>query len=135
MSSSEQDHLQTVQQIYADFAQGRIPAILARLSRDVTWINAGPSTVPYARERRGIDAVQSFFGTLAASVEVQAFEPLEYFAHGDRVVVLGRWAGRALPTGRSFASDWAMAWTLRDARVTAFRSYEDTHVLAAAFAA
>ena len=134
-TSSEQANIQTVQQLYAEFGQGQIPAILARLSPDVAWVNAGPESVPYARQRRGVDAVQSFFGTLAANVDVQTFEPKEFFASGDRVVVLGAWSGRAKPTGKTFASEWTMAWTLRDGKVTSFRSYEDTHVLAAAFAA
>jgi len=133
MNSSEQANIQTVQQIYVEFGLGQIPAILTRLSPDVVWVNAGPEAVPYARERRGVDAVQSFFGTLAASVEVTTFEPKEFFASGERVVVLGAWSGRAKPTGKPFASDWAMAWTLRGGRVTSFRSYEDTHVLAGAF--
>ena len=132
---SEQQNIQTVQQIYADFGQGNIPAILGRLSPEVAWVNAGPESVPYARRRQGVDAVQSFFASLGAAVEVQSFEPKEFFASGDRVVVLGAWSGQAKPTGKPFASEWAMAWTLRDGKVTSFRSYEDTHAIAAAFAA
>lgn len=132
---SEQANIQTVQQMYADFGQGNIPAILAQLNPDVTWVNAGPESVPYARQRRGVDAVQSFFAALGANVEMQSFEPKEFFASGDRVVVLGAWSGRAKPTGRSFVSEWAMAWTVRGGKVTSFRSYEDTHVMVAAFGA
>ena len=131
----EPANIQTVQQIYADFGLGNIPAILARLDPDVTWVNAGPESVPYARQRSGVDAVQSFFGALAANVDVQSFEPKEFSAAGDRLVVLGAWSGCAKPTGKSFASEWAMAWTLRDGKVTSFRSYEDTHTVAAAFGA
>ncbi|MDM0114378.1 nuclear transport factor 2 family protein [Variovorax sp. J22R133] len=132
---NEQDNIKTVQQIYAAFGQGNIPAILGQLTADVAWVNAGPESVPYARRRQGVDAVQSFFASLGANVEVQSFEPKEFFASGDRVVVLGAWTARAKPTGKSFASDWAMAWTLRDGKVTSFQSYEDTHAVAAAFSA
>lgn len=132
---SESANTQAVQQIYADFMQGNIPAILSRLNPDVAWTNAGPEAVPYARKRRGAEAVQQFFETLGANVEVQSFEALEYFASGDRVVVLGTWSGKAKTTGRSFSSDWTMAWTIRDGQILSFRSYEDTHALAAAFAA
>ncbi|MEJ8846975.1 nuclear transport factor 2 family protein [Variovorax rhizosphaerae] len=130
---SEADNIQTVQQIYADFGQGNVPGILGRLSEDVSWINAGHESVPYARRRKGVEAVASFFVTLGASVEVQSFEPKEFFASGDRVVVLGAWAGLAKPTGKPYASEWAMAWTLHDGKVTSFQSYEDTHTLAMAF--
>jgi uncharacterized protein len=132
---SEQANIQTVQQIYADFGQGNIPAILDRVNPDVDWVNAGPTAVPYARKRRGLNEVRDFFSAVAAAVEVQTFEPREFFASGDRVVVLGAWSGRAKPTGKAFASEWTMAWTVKAGKVTSFRSYEDTHVLAAAFSA
>ena len=132
---SEQDNIKTVQQIYADFGQGNISAILSRLSPEVAWVNAGPESVPYARRRQGLDAVHSFFASLDATVEVQSFQPTEFFASGDRVVVLGAWTARAKPTGKPFASEWAMAWTVRDGKVTSFQSYEDTYAVAAAFGA
>jgi ketosteroid isomerase-like protein len=82
-----------------------------------------------------VEAVQSFFSSLEATVEVQSFEPKEYFACGDRVVVLGAWTGRAKPTGKPFASEWAMAWTVRDGKMASFQSYEDTDTVATAFRA
>jgi uncharacterized protein len=132
---NEQANISTVKQIYADFGQGKFPAILERVNPDVEWINAGPFAVPYARRRRGLDEVNEFFSTLAATVDVQSFEPKEFFADGDRVVVLGAWSGRAKTTGKPFASDWTMAWTVKRGKVTSFRSYEDTHTIAAAFGA
>ena len=132
---NEQANITTVQQLYADFGQGKVPAILERVNPDVDWINAGPPSVPYARRRRGLGEVGEFFSTLAATVEVQSFEPKEFFASGDRVVVLGAWSGRVKATGKPFASDWSMAWTLKAGKVTSFRSYEDTHAIATAFGA
>lgn len=132
---SEQANINTVQQMYADFGQGKIEAVLERVNPDVDWINAGPQAVPYARRRRGLEKLGEFFSTLAATVDVQSFEPKEFFASGDRVVVLGAWSGRVKTTGKSFASEWAMVWTLKGGKVTSFRSYEDTHAIAAAFGA
>ena len=36
-------------------------------------------------------------------------------------------------TGRSFESEWAMAWTVMNGKVTSFQAYEDTAELARAF--
>jgi ketosteroid isomerase-like protein len=36
-------------------------------------------------------------------------------------------------TGRAFDNDWAMVFTLREGKITGFRSYEDTGAVAAAF--
>ena len=83
--------------------------------------------------RRGATQVREFFETVYASVEVRTFEPCEFVARGDRVVVFGGWTGRVKTTGRGYASDWVMAWTVKNGKVTTFRSYEDTHVMASAF--
>lgn len=131
---SESPNIDTIQRLYAAFGRGDIPAILAALDPDVEWINAGPAAIAYAGTRRGAAAVQDFFEALAASIEVRGFEPREFLAQEERVVALGRWAGRVKATRREYASEWAMAWTVKGGRVTAFRSYEDTHAVAMAFA-
>jgi uncharacterized protein len=132
---NEQANIETVQKIYADFGQGNVPAILDRVNADVDWINAGAKEVPYAGRRRGVSEVRDFFSALYACLDVQSFEPKEFFARGDRVIVLGAWSARAKSTGKAFASDWTMAWTVKAGKVTSFRSFEDTHVVAAAFSA
>lgn len=132
---SESANIEMVQRLYADFGRGDIPSILAALDPKVEWINAGSNIITYAGTRHGSAQAREFFATLDASVEVRTFEPREYIAQGDRVVALGRWTSRVKATGREYASDWAMAWTIRNGRVTAFRSYEDTEAMAAAFTA
>jgi ketosteroid isomerase-like protein len=131
---NEPANIETVRRSYADFGRGDIPALLAALDPDVEWIDAGPDAIAYAGTRRGLAPVREFFATRAASGEVRIFEPREFLAQGDRVVVLGGWTGRVKATGRGYASEWAMAWTVKNGRVTAFRSYEDTHAVAMAFA-
>jgi uncharacterized protein len=127
-----QVNIAKIQAMYAAFGRGDVASILAGVNPDVRWVNPGPSSVPYARERRGLDEVREFFDAIYANVDVTAFEPREFFADGDRVVVLGRWSGRAKSTGRPFADDWAMAFTMKDGKVASFRAYEDTYALAQA---
>ncbi|MDG4551585.1 MAG: nuclear transport factor 2 family protein [Candidatus Contendobacter sp.] len=132
---NESANIEMVQRLYADFTRGDIPTILAALDPEVEWSNAGSGNIAYAGMRHGLAQVQEFFATLGASVEIRTFEPREYIAQGDRVAAFGRWTGRVKATGREYASDWAMAWTIRNGRVTAFRSHEDTQAVAAAFTA
>ena len=130
---NEQANIAKIQSMYAAFGRGDVAAILAEVNPDVRWVNPGPSSIPYARERRGLDEVRQFFDEIYANVEVTSFEPREFFANGERVVALGTWAGRAKPTGRSFADEWAMAFTMKDGKVTSFRAYEDTYAQVQAF--
>ena len=86
---NESANIETVQRLYADFGRGDIPALLAALDPAVEWINAGPDAIAYAGTRHGWAPVREFFETLEASIEVRTFEPREFLAQGDRVVVLG----------------------------------------------
>ena len=129
----EQANLQTVQEIYAAFGRGDIPSILSRLSEDVEWGVTGPAQTSYAGRRRGHEQVIQFFTVLSQTVEVQRFEPGEFIAQGDQVVVLGDERLLVKATGRTAENTWVMVFTLRDGRVTRFREYDDTAAVAAAF--
>jgi ketosteroid isomerase-like protein len=131
----EQANVRTVQEIYAAFGRGDIPALLGALAEDVEWSVAGPQEVPHAGKRRGRAEVAAFFPVLAETEEFEQFEPREFIAQGDQVVVLGYLRSRVKATGRRYENEWAMVWTLRDGKVTRFRTYEDTAAEAAAYRA
>lgn len=128
----EQDNVQVIKDVYAAFGRGDIPTILDALSDDAQLHHAGlPDTVPWgSRTHTGRDGWAQFFGDLDATLEAEVFEPEEYFAKGDRVVALGHYRFRAKATGKSFASPWAMAWTVLDGKPVDCRVFEDTETQA-----
>jgi len=129
----EQENIRTVQEIYAAFGRGDIPALLGAVADDVEWSIAGPPEVPHAGKRRGREEVARFFPVLAETEEFLQFEPREYIAQGDQVVVLGFLRSRVRATGRTYDNEWAMVWTVKDGKVTRFRTYEDTAAERAAY--
>jgi ketosteroid isomerase-like protein len=130
---SERENLQTLQQMYEAFGRGDIPALLNALTDDVDWHWTGPADFPYAGPHRGREQVARFFSVIDQTLEVQQFEPQEFIAQGDTVVVLGHERSRVRSTGRTFEQDWAMVYTLREGKVVRFRTYEDTAAQLAAF--
>lgn len=130
---SDQDNLKTVQSIFEAFGRGDVPAVIGALAEDVRWTVPGPPTVPHFGERRGHQGALEFFAKLGEAVEFTEFEAREYVAQGDDVVVLGGERGRVRATGREFAQEWALVFTLRGGKVTRFRGYEDTAAVAEAF--
>ena len=130
----ESQNTKIVQDAYAAFGRGDVPAILAHLADDVVWVpvyGAGPE-VPTAGERRGKAAVGEFFHRVAANVHFSRFEPREFVATGDTVVALGHYAATT-PRGGRFASDFAMAFTLRNGKVTRFQEFCDSAAINAAY--
>lgn len=132
---SEADNVKVVQSAYAAFGRGDIPALLETLDPNIDWhavIGVGPN-VPTGGARHGKAEVVRFFQQLGEAVMFRKFEPREFLAHGDTVVVLGAYAGVAKPTGRSFDLDWVMVFTLKGGKATKFREYTDAAALTAAY--
>ena len=104
---SEQTNAEVIRQAYEAFGRGDIPTVLGVLADDVDWTLQGPSAIPWAGPRRGREAVGEFFSLLGENLEFERFEPREFVAQGDTVVVLGDERSVVKPTGRAFQNEWA----------------------------
>ena len=126
----EEANVQLIREAYAAFQRGDIQSILRSLSGDVEWVAA--PVEPVAGTYRGPNEVAKFFERVKETAEYTHFEPREYIAKGDRVVVLGRYVGKARATGRTYDCEWTMVFTVTDGKVSRFQEYTDTATIAAA---
>ncbi len=122
-----------VRRTYAAVGRGDIPAVLDVLTDDVEWTLQGPSVLPFAGPRHGRAAVGEFFSAVGETLEFQQFEPREFVAQGDTVVVLGYERNRIKITGRTFEQEWAHVYTLRDGKIAKGRFFENTAAYVLAF--
>jgi uncharacterized protein len=129
---STQESLQVVKEGYAAFSRGDIPGLLALMAEDVEWQIPGAG-LPLAGTYRGRDGVANFFQKLAADSEILDFQPREFIAEGDRVLVVGWERAKVKATNRTVELDWVMSFTIRNGKVAIFREYTDTKALAAAY--
>lgn len=130
---TDQENVQAVQDIYAAFQQDDIETVLQALTDDVRWWVAGsPNSLPYAGTRAGREQVAQFFKVLGETVEFETFEPQEYIVQDEKVVALGRDRRRIKSNNNVAENQWAMIFTLRQGKVTAFRAYDDTEAAASA---
>jgi ketosteroid isomerase-like protein len=125
-----------VQEAYAAFSRGDIQTLLSKLADEIVWtaVYGAGSHVPTAGERRGKAAVAEFFKQVAENVNFSRFEPKEFIATGDKVVALGHYTATT-PMKKSFDSDFAMVFTLRNAQVTRFQEFCNSAAINAAYAA
>lgn len=129
-----QENLQIVQQMYTVFQQGNIPYFLEFLSEDIEWDVAGPpAEMPLAGVRHGHEQVLQLFTIVGESLELQQFQPQEFIAQGEQVVVLGHARGCVRSNNNPLEYDWVHVYTLRDGKTIRFREYFDTATIAAAF--
>jgi ketosteroid isomerase-like protein len=129
----EQENTETVKLMYAAFGRGDKATLMEGFADDVEWEIAGPAAIPICGSRHGREQVAQFFTVLAETLEPQQFEPRQFIAQDDLVVVLGHERQRAKATGRSYEGEWAQVFTLRDGKVVKYREYFDTAAALAAF--
>ena len=124
---TEEENVRTIQEAYASFQRGDVQAVLNVLTDDVEWVTPGPTSIlPLAGHRRGRDEVGQFFSLLNGSEEVEQFEPQEYVAQGNNVVVFVKYRSRITSTGHTANSDLVHVFTVRDGKIAEFREYFDT---------
>lgn len=132
---SEDANVTAVRRVYEAFLRNDITAVLDGLTDDVEWIWYGPAELPFAGAHHGREAVAQWFATISDIVEFHEWEPREFVAQGDTVVVLGHERATAQPTGREFDVQWVQFLTMAGGKISRFRQFPDTAVVASAFAA
>jgi len=130
---SETENTQLVQQCYEKFGSGDINGLIATLSDDVKWTVPEIENAPFAGTRNGKESIAEFFGQLDEAEDITRFEPLEFIAQNDKVVVLGESASTVKATGRSYETDWVHIFHLRDGEIISFHEFFDNAAATRAF--
>jgi ketosteroid isomerase-like protein len=124
------DNVTQVQEIFAAFGRGDIEFILNQLSDDIQWRAIGTPEVPHAGAFTGKNGAVQFFTALGGAFEFETFEPQEFLAAENAIIVLGTEKVRARATGVTAVNDWAMVFHFADGKITRFTVYENSATLA-----
>jgi len=130
---SENTNTQIVQDAYQKFGTGDIPGLLTLLSENIEWTVPEIENAPFAGTSEGVQAVAEFFKELSAAEDITRFEPLEFIAQNNRVVVLGVSAVTVRETGRTYETEWVHVFSVRDGKITEFAEYFDNAAATRAF--
>ena len=130
---NEQHNLDVVRTVYAAFGRGDLEGILAHVDPEVSWRTPGAPDLPTGGLRRGIAAVREFFPLLLNTFDFVEFQPHDFFAAGDKVVVLGTSREGPKGSGRLVDFRWVHIFTLCDRRIVAFEEPADVTELVAEY--
>jgi uncharacterized protein len=129
---TEQQNLDVVRGMYGAFGRGDLEGVLAYLDPQVSWRTPGAPDLPTAGLRHGVPAVREFFGLLLRTFDIAEFQPRDFLAAGEKVVVLG--TSREGPKGgRLVDFRWVHVFTFRDGKIVAFEEPADVSELVAEF--
>ena len=132
---SELDNLKVVRDVYLAYRDRNFDALRNCLAEDVKWFAIGPpDVIPTAGTRYGRDQVEQYFVTLDDIEGIESFEPKEFILEGDKVVAMGDLERRVDSKGRVLQSPWAHVYTVRNGKITDFRSFYDTAAAVTALA-
>jgi ketosteroid isomerase-like protein len=114
---------EVVEQAYAAFGQGDIPALIDLMDDRVEW--SAPATLPQGGEFKGKDGVLKFFEGMGASWEALNVEPEIVDELGaDNVVGIVRGSG-SLRSGTNGEYGAVHVFEVKNGKITRFREFVD----------
>ena len=120
-------NLAAARAVYDAFGKGDVQAILDGCAPNIVWHSGGTrEDFPVFGPRTGLDGVKSFFKDVAENNQFSLFEPRDFFANGDKVVVTGHYTMTQKKTGKPVDSDWAHIFTFKGGKLAAWRELNDS---------
>ena len=132
---STQENKQLVMRGYQQFQNRDIQGLMENFADDVEWMGTESDYIPFSGTYRGKDQVAEYFTKMDQAQEAQQFEPQEFIAEGDKVVVTGQSIWKVKATGKSYENPWVHIFTIKDGKTTCFQQYNNTAAAEAAFMA
>lgn len=112
---------------FSDFGKGEIQAVLDACSETISWGAWDNPVVPFSKTYHGKSGVAEFFQTLGGTITYSRFEPYAFFESGNRVFCKVRQEATVKYTGKKFAHDALMEFTIdEEGKISAFYAYVDS---------
>jgi ketosteroid isomerase-like protein len=128
-----QENKQLVMEGYKRFQNKDIAGLLELFADDIEWVGLRSEAIPFSGDYHGKQQTAQFFTLMDQAQEALQFEPQEFIAEGDKVVVTGqaKWAVKS--NGQTYESPWVHIFTIRDGKVARFHQFNDTAAAVEAF--
>ena len=127
------DNLQIIQQMYKNFGEKNMAAVLNSFDKEVVWIRPGEGAIPFPGTYKGMEGLANMFSIIAQTVKINSFIPKKFLAQDDVVVVLGEDSAEVIATGKYYKSEWVYVYKLKDEKIIHVQVYIDTLELSHAF--
>ena len=124
---------QIIEQMYKNYATGNMSAVLSCFDKDIIWERPGAPFIPFSGIFKGIEEVTKMFAIQATSLSLKKFVPEKICTNEDTVVVLGHDEADVISTGKSYSTQWAQVFTLKDGKIIRVQVLLDTKTVADAF--
>lgn len=115
-----------VQTMYAAYGAGDMNQLKATLSEDIDWIYHGPAEIKHAGTYNGKAGVMQFFENVSDHIEYLDFQPVQFVAAGNTVVVIGKEKQQIRRNGEILEQGWVQIYTVNNELINKMEEYSDT---------
>ena len=129
----QEENTKIVQQLYSAFANRDINTIVGLLSSDVEWGEPENPFNPAGGTRHGHQGFLEWLNIGRQAEDILVLEPRKILTDNDSVAVVGYMRCRAIPTGKTYESDFVHLLTIKSGKVTKFQEFFDTYIAGEAF--
>lgn len=129
----EQKNTQLIKHAYSAFQKGDVPTILKMISSDFEWSSPELKDVPFSGSFRGREKMAEYFKSIGENLDILRFEPQNFIAQNDIVVVLGEEQCRVKSTGKVYQNKWSHVFMVRNGIIMKGTEYSNTIAVMSAF--
>lgn len=131
---TNENNIKTIETLYAAFAVGDIPTVLAALDEKVVWNEAEGNKYADGNPYIGPQAVlNGVFARIGADYEYFNLVNIElHEMSNNKVLATLRYQAKFKKNGATYDAQVAHLWTLKDTKAIAFQQYLDTKNVAVA---
>ena len=113
-------YTEQVQNLYAAFRQGDLDTILSRLDEKISWEAPAEGNLPWGGVYAGVGGFMDWLETYARYLDVQFFEPRDFFEQEGKVTVFVYNEATMLNNGRKLINPEVHYWTFQGDKVVRF---------------
>ncbi|GAA2911688.1 hypothetical protein GCM10010517_78250 [Streptosporangium fragile] len=134
MTTAPRTTREIVDAFFARFGAGDLPGLLDLFADRVDFSVPGAPNVPWTGTRSTRNEISEFFTVLGKELTpAEEFTVDATVVEGEHAVVTGRSRFGVVSTGKAFVNEFALHFTVADARITGYRMHEDSHAISVAF--
>ena len=118
----ENSSMKVIEKMFSAFKDGDVEKFVATVSEDTLWVYHGTQIIPKGLFENK-EGVRSFFNTILDRTEIISFEPQQFIAEDNMVVVLGQEHQRSKRSGRELKQKWVQVYTVENDLITRMEEF------------
>jgi uncharacterized protein len=128
---SEQD-VQIIRDAYGDFNSGNPDGVLERLAAECEWVEPGGGNAPSGTFTTPQSVGEDVFATIPQNFDEFSAEPDDFDDQGERIVVTGRFKGKA-KSGADLDAPFEHVYQVEGGKITRLENKVDQDAWTAAW--